>query len=204
MLNVSDEKRLTLHDADADDFSGLRDRIVELAGQGFSASYISNATCTSYTKVCRILRSEWDERRSNRENIIRGHDQTLQWLKLKYTDAISKSEVDKKTGRVRLDHKAAEILLRILERESKLYGIDQPTQHNVEVTVNDDQTTEELLEQLKQAGLHISLPAAPPVPLSLPEQIEDALIEAEPARPAEADAQSDQQGERRSQCEESS
>lgn len=172
------DKRLTLHDADEHDFSGLRDRVVDLAGRGYSCSYIAKATGENYTKIVRLLRSEFDERCANRNQIKQAHEQTLQWLKLKCTQAIAEPGLDKNGNPKDWDRKAAELLLRVLERESKLHGLDAPTQHEVSV-VHEDMTDEELVERLETvAGVKVILPTSHPT--ALPEHIEDAEVNPPP------------------------
>lgn len=173
---MAEEFRLTLNDADPDDFNGLRDTIISLAGQGYSANYISKATSTNYKKVCKILSSEFQDRCAKRQDIVQALDQSLMWLQLKCAKAIEDStEPDKKTGKVKVDTKTGELFLKIVDRRGRLHGADQPVQHEVRLEV-DTLSEEELLSQLRQAGVQISLPAviAPP---ALLEHVEDATYE---------------------------
>jgi len=157
------ENRLTLNDADPDDFNGVRDRIVNLAGMGYSAARISQQTGENYKKVCRILNSEFQERCSERQNVVQAIDQNLMWLQLKCARVIEETSVDSK-GNAKIDYKAGELFLKIADRRARLHGADKPVEHKVEI-VQEQFTEEELITQLNQAGFHISLPAQPaPLP----------------------------------------
>lgn len=164
---MADDK-LTLHDADPDDFNGLRDQIVNLAGQGYSAHYISKAIGVNYPKVCKILKSEFQDRCANRQNVIESLDQNLHWLQVKVSKAVADSVEGKNA---KLDLKAGELYLKIVDRRARLHGADQPVQHEVTVS-HEEFTADELIEQLRLNGLNISLPAGSTT--SLPEHVQDA------------------------------
>lgn len=156
---------LTLQDADRYDWDGRRQRIVELAGQGHSQIYISKAVGLDVKTVGRILKSEFSERNANKQLIVQAHAQTVQWMKLKITSRITESGNN-------WDRRDMETLLKVLDREAKVFGIDQPTQHDVNVTV-EQLSDDDLVKQLAAEGIVVQLPTPPPLK-ALPEAVIDA------------------------------
>lgn len=165
-----DQTDVRLRDTDLHDYNGDRDRIVELAGRGFSAHYISQATGVAYKTVQRLLRSEFVERNSKRQDTVQAHAQTLNWLKLKVTERIHKSGAN-------WDRRDCELLLKVLEREAKVFGVDAPTQHQHDINVTvEDLSEEDLLSQLAAAGYALQI--TPPVrQLPTPVVADDAEFE---------------------------
>lgn len=159
---------LTLRDADKFDWDGSRDKIIELAGRGLSQAYISKAVGLAQSTVGRILRTEFTDRNTNRQKIVEAHAQTVQWLKLKITERMHDS------GKI-WDRRDAELLLKVLDREAKLFGTDQPVQSQVNVVI-EDLSEEDLVNQLAAAGYTLQL--NPPLKaLTEPVAVEDAEYE---------------------------
>ena len=148
---------------DEHDFNGNRDRIIDYAGRGFSGQYIAKATGLPKVLVYRILKSEYIERHNNRQAIIESQDQTIRWLKLKITNRIHKAEDS-------WSRQDAELLLKLMEREAKLHGLDAATQHQHQVNVVvEDLTDDEVIKQLRAEGLEIKqLAPAQPAPVEKP------------------------------------
>ncbi len=160
-----DHTEVRLRDSDPYDYDGSRDRIVDLAGRGFTAAYIHKLTSIPYKVVQRLMRSEFAERSSNRQQVIEAHAQTVQWLKMKVTERMHSmgGAWDRRDG---------ELLLKILERESKLFGVDQPTQHQHDVSITyEELSNDELLSQLAAAGYSLQI-TTPKV--LMPVEAEDA------------------------------
>jgi len=178
-----------LNELDAYDWDGVRNQIVDLAGRGFTATYIAKKIGRSPAFVSKILKSEFKERNSNRQQIIEAHFQTVQWLKMKLTERITVTGAG-------FSAKDAELLLKVLDREARLFGLDKPQEHNVNVSY-EDLSNEELIEQLRQQNI--------PIPAGftfkeLPPAVEDAIFEvsdapaAEDDRPAETGPSADLSG----------
>lgn len=144
---------LTLNDDDQYDWDGSRDRIVNLRAMGQSITYISKAVGLSAAIVSRILKSEFGERNSSRQDCIDEQKATLNWMKKKITERIDKA------GEF-WDRRDAELLLKFEERVSKLKGLDTPQQHEVTVAY-EEQSEEELLQALQAAGYALQLPTSP-------------------------------------------
>ena len=167
---MSEFRPLTVRDADAYDWDGSRDRVIELSGQGYGPLYISKATGLSVRVVEKIRKSEFQDRNANRQQIVEAHAQTVQWLKLKLTERIA-------AAGGKWDRRDGELLLKVLERESRLFGCDQPVQvqHDVNVTV-EQLSDDDLLKALAAEGIVVQQLNPPPAPAALPEHIEDAVI----------------------------
>jgi hypothetical protein len=145
--------------------------VVDLAGRGFSAAYISRSTGLNYKLVTKLLKSEYTDRNANRQQIIEAHSQQVNWLKLKITERMHEAGKG-------WDRKDAELLLKVLERESKLFGTDQPTQSQVNVTI-EELSDEDLWKQLAAQGIEVKQ-LAPPQVTSVADHIEDAVIDEHP------------------------
>lgn len=157
---------LTLRDTDSADWDGLRCEAVRLKALGHSVSYIARLLQKNVKTITRILESEFKERFANRQQKKIEYALELEWVKQLVKDRIVSSGA-------KWDRKDAELLLKMRDQEARLYGHDEPTQHQHQVTVElAEMPDEELAAQLRQ--YNVSLPEGF---LSLPaasEQIEDA------------------------------
>ncbi len=150
---------LTLKDTDSDDWSGLRDEILELKAKGCTVEYIARAKGCSVKKVTRILKSEFQERFNNRQAIVEAHSIELEWLKKKVLDRLYSSPT--------FDRRDAELYLKIRAEIARLFGSDAPQQHQHQVTHDfAELADDEVIAQLKQFGVQVpagflSLPPAP-------------------------------------------
>jgi hypothetical protein len=161
VLNLPAHQRSSVYDEH--DFNGNRDKVVDYAARGYSGVYISKATGLHVNLVYFILKDEYQKRCSSRQALIQAQDQTINWLLKKITERIHKGE-DKWA------RQDAELLLKLMERQSKLHGLDQPLQHQVSVTV-DEMSDEEVIKQLRAEGIEIKqLPPAAIVPKETPAQ----------------------------------
>lgn len=189
------ERELTLRDADQYDFDGTRDKIVDLLGRGFSVAYAAKVVGKSPETVRKIARSEFVERNASRQQVIEAHDQTIHWLKMKVTKRMHEAGD-------RWDRRDAELLLKIMDREAKLKGVDAPTTTNVNVTV-EDLSDADIISQLSAAGYQLQVPT-PPKALPEPTQVDDAeFVTLDGNRTPEATAGEGPQGSGPGQCEES-
>lgn len=160
---MSDRSELTLNDDTPNDWNGTTDRIVELRARGYSQAVIAKQVGLSVATVAKILKQEFGERNSSRQDLIDEQKATLNWMKKKITDRIHKDGA-------KWDRRDAELLLKFEERVAKLVGLDQPVKHDVAVTF-EDISDAELVEQLAAHQIFVQLPA---VPKALPEPVEDA------------------------------
>lgn len=165
---------LKLNETEANDWSGERDQILALYAQRYPISYIAQALGRSNGFISRILHSEFSERNANRQQIVLAHQQTLSWLVHKATKRIEAAG-DK------WDRRDAEHLLKLLEREARLFGLDQPTKIEAKVEY-ENVTSEEIVEQLASYGIQVTFPSLPPASPLLPEHVEEAdyKVRAEP------------------------
>lgn len=156
---------------DAHDWSGLRDQVVDLLGRGLSINYISKAVGRPWKMVAEIARSEMEERFKNRDQIKLSHAMQLSWAKKKLTDAIADKEREGKD----FNRKDLELLLKALDQEARLYGLNAAAQ--VEVRAVDQFSDEELRVELERHGVQMKqlTPHQPPPPES--ELIEEAEFE---------------------------
>ena len=164
------ERNLTLWDSDNFDFNGVRDQIVDLRGRGYPVTYICKATGLTDSVVRRILKSEFVDRNSSRQDLIESHSQEIKWIKLKITERIHGAGE-------KWDRRDAELLLKVHEREAKLFGLDQPSQQQISVTYQ-ELSDDDLVSQLRAQGVEIKqlpqhTPTLPPPPA---EVIQDAEV----------------------------
>lgn len=163
------DKKVRLDELQPYDINGEKTKIVELyTVHNKTLTYIANALGKSASYVSRVLHEAYQEDKSQRDIRILAHSQMLQWLMTKTVDRIEKSGA-------KWDRRDGEFLLKLSEQERKLKGLDQPVQHEVKVEV-EHFTDEELILQLNQMGMHVSLPEHTS-PLALPEPVEDAQFE---------------------------
>lgn len=157
---------LPLNQTDQYDWNGIRDEVLDLYGRGYSVEYIARLKGMAKKTVSNLLHSEFQSRNQNRQAVVQAHAQQVHWLKQKVTERIH-------AAKTLWDRRDAELLLKILEREAKLFGTDQPVQQQITHTIElAELSNEELDAQLRQFGV-----ALPEGFLSLPapqEQIEDA------------------------------
>jgi hypothetical protein len=157
---------ITLRDTDSADWDGLRCEAVRLKALGHSVAYIARLLQRNVKTITRILESEFRDRFANRQEKKTEYALELEWLKQLVKDRIVSSGA-------KWDRKDAELLLKMRDQESRLYGHDEPTQHQHQVTVElAEMDDSEIAAQLRQYNVSLpegflSLPAAP-------EQIEDA------------------------------
>jgi hypothetical protein len=175
---VADDKKIRLDETETNDWTGERDRICDLYARRLSITYIAQAVGRSAAYVSKVLHSEFAERNANRQQIVLAHHQTLSWMIQKATKRMAEAKDF-------WDRRDAELVLKLLEREARLFGVDQPTQHTVTVEL-DQLTDDELLTQLQAAGVQITLPAVTSPP-ALPEHVEDAHYEPTSSDPTEYD-----------------
>ncbi len=163
------EKKVRLDELEPADFTGEKSKIIDLyTVHNKSVAYIATAIGRSANYVSRVLHEAYQQDKSEREIRILAHSHLLQWLMTKTVKRIEES------GK-KWDRRDGEFLLKLSEQERKLKGLDQPIQH--EVTIQPEEfTQEELILQLNQMGLQVSLPADTSQN-ALPEHVEDAQYE---------------------------
>lgn len=144
------------------DFNGINDGIVNDYATGASISEIALKYGVSETKVRGLLRREFEKAYGSRQDVVHQNAATLQWAKRKLIERV------KKMGDG-FDRKDLELLVRCLERESRLLGLDAPTK--VETKAIEQWTDEELLEECRRNGIPVE--SVPPLgaiaPLPPPE-----------------------------------
>jgi hypothetical protein len=162
------DKKPRLDELDVSDLNGEKTRIVDLYTKGCTLTYIAQVIGKSPNYVSKILHQAYQEDKAERDVRILAHSQMIQWLMGKTVSRIEES------GK-KWDRRDGEFLLKLSEQERKLKGLDQPVQHELKIEY-EQVTDEELVEQLRQFEVHVSLPERSP-PLALPEPIEDAQYE---------------------------
>lgn len=141
-----------------------RNEIVKLRVRGETQAVIAAKVGLSVATVGKVLREEFHARAAVREDLIATHKFELDWMRQLVKDRI----VDRGDG---WDRKDVELVLRLMESERKLFGLDQPTK--IDVNHLDAATDEELAEECRRFGIPTALPPAPTVPAD-PELIPDA------------------------------
>ena len=163
-----DRPRVNLGQLDRSDWNGLRDQVVDLLGRGFSVTYTAKALGRPWKVIAELARSEMEERFSKREQIKQSHAFQITWLKKQLVDAIE----GKKAAGKDFNRKDCELLLRLLEREARLFGLDSPIQ--VEHKEVDQFSDEELRAELARHGVSMKLLGPAVEPLPEPDPVPDA------------------------------
>lgn len=169
---MSDTKKVRLDELEPADFNGEKNRVVELyTTHGKSIAYIAQVIGRSAPYVSKLLHAAYQEDKSERELRILAHAQGLKYLMQKTIDRIEKA------GHA-FDRRDAELWAKLREQEARLRGLDQPVQHEVKVEI-EQYTDDELIAQLRQAGVQVSLPTVIQ-PAALPEHVDEAEFQIKP------------------------
>lgn len=155
------------------DFNGIRDRVVTLRCKGFSTDRIAREVGLTANRVGQLLKSEFETRFADREELKRQTAMQLDWLARPMMD-----KYERDAGTNNPDRRDLEAILKVIERKCRLLGLDEATQVRVEHV--DQLSDAELQEQLARYGHTLNLPTVkqlePPKPPAPAEQIEDAVV----------------------------
>lgn len=138
------------------DFNGVAEEVVRLKCLDHSNTYIARVLGIAYNTVVKILEREYKANSANREQMRETAKMELNWLKKPLKE---KYERDSKTDKG-VSREDAVALLKIIERQHRLFGLDDPVKVDVKHSI-EDLSDDELNKQLQLHGIEVKqLPAA--------------------------------------------
>lgn len=150
----------------SDDYSNLHEEVIRLRITGKGIANIASCVGVSVTKVKAILDEEFVSRYKNRQSMI---DKAAMQLDFILAPLIKKYEKDALVGKP--DRREAETMIKIIESQRRLFGLDSPTK--VDMVHYDAMDEEALNEELRRFGVKTIPKALPPAILSS-EPVSDA------------------------------
>jgi hypothetical protein len=162
----------------ASDFNGIAEEVVRLKCLDHNNLYIARTLGISYTLVTKILEREVKAYQVEREQMRHQANMELNWLKKPLKE---KYERDAKNPKG-VSREDAVALLKIIERQHRLFGLDEPMKVDVKHTI-EELSDDELNKQLQLHGIDVKqLPAAKTedsVPVNFVEDAEYVELENE-------------------------
>lgn len=147
-----------------DDYNGVRDSVVRLRCMGFGKERIAKELGLAYKKIDYILRSEFQNRFADREELKQQTAFQLDWLARPLMEKYEAAGLD-------ADRRDAEAILKIIERKCRLLGLDEAVK--LDVRQVEQYSDEELDRELSRYGIVKQLTVEPGPP-QLPETVPDA------------------------------
>jgi hypothetical protein len=141
----------------AEDFNGVATETVRLYALGHSQAYIASKLSLTPAKVRGVLDRAFEEVAGDKREQVQQVAGQLLHLSRKVMERIEE-------GKGFFDRKDLELMLKLIERRCRLFGLDAPTR--VETRLLDELSDAELIEQARRLNIPVdesrfrALPAA--------------------------------------------